>query len=450
MGIGAILEPLVVVVLLFGGTWVNRVTDSLVSSSRSPRKSAEYVRAASPASDSPESGYSSPTPKDGLLSPRLGSPSPDFSDARWRSRLVGIWGLSRKVTSPNTAVFQGRLLSRLLGKLPFLAECWYWALVYWTYQLGRAFTAVTLQEGTVDVARGHALQLIRLEEQLGIFFEVRIQHYFFRHPLAMTLINWIYSFIHIPGTIAFLVWLYYYTITQNRTEEPQLGKPRGGGNGSPAGPLLYQARRRTLAVCNLLAFVVFTVWPCMPPRLLSDPSVEGPEGELARSYGFVDTVHGANGAGSVWTENRFCNQYAAMPSLHFGYSLMIGLTIMTIPLPLHHRRTIRTRLGRGISLRLPSWRRLVCLLLGFFYPFIILVAIVATANHFILDAVAGAVVCGLGWWLNSILLNLLPVEDYFLWLVRIHKPEPSAIQLADRLHDWDSDEGEPRRAVLVP
>lgn len=47
----------------------------------------------------------------------------------------------------------------------------------------------------------------------------------------------------------------------------------------------------------------------MPPRLLSDKGVEGPEGKLARSYGFVDTVHGAEGAGSVWTENRFCNQY---------------------------------------------------------------------------------------------------------------------------------------------
>lgn len=125
----------------------------------------------------------------------------------------------------------------------------------------------------------------------------------------MNWINWIYSFIHIPGTIAFLVWLYYCTITRNRINEPQPGKPRGTTCGSPAGPLLYQARRRTLAVCNLLAFVVFTLWPCMPPRLLSDPEAEGPDAEIGRSYGFVDTVHGENGAGSVWTENRFCNQY---------------------------------------------------------------------------------------------------------------------------------------------
>jgi hypothetical protein len=64
-----------------------------------------------------------------------------------------------------------------------------------------------------------------------------------------------------------------------------------------------------MAVCNLLAFVVFTIWPCMPPRLLSDPDYTGPQAELAKSYGFVDTVHGKDGASSVWTQNRFCNQY---------------------------------------------------------------------------------------------------------------------------------------------
>jgi hypothetical protein len=39
-----------------------------------------------------------------------------------------------------------------------------------------------------------------------------------------------------------------------------------------------------------------------------------------------------------------------------------------------------------------------------------------------LDAIAGAVVCAFGWWGNAVLLNLLPVEDYFLWVLRIHKP----------------------------
>ena len=168
---------------------------------------------------------------------------------------------------------------------------------------------MTLKEETVDVARRHALELIQIEERLHIFCELSIQKFFLARPSILACINWLYSFVHIPGTIAFLVWLYYYTITRNKIREPWKLDPGLPQTSFSAGPSLYQARRRTMAVCNLLAFVVFTLWPCMPPRLLSDESVEGPIGDLARSYGFVDTVHGSDGAGSVWTNNRFCNQY---------------------------------------------------------------------------------------------------------------------------------------------
>jgi hypothetical protein len=296
------------------------------------------------------------------------------------------------------------------------------------YQLGRAFTAVTLVESTVDVARQHALQIIHLEQRLRIFFELSVQRYFLAHPILLHWTNRTYSFIHIPGTIAFLVWLYYYTTPRRSNDLPPPTTKSDDSGSLAAGPKLYAARRRTMAVCNLIAFIVFTLWPCMPPRLLSDPDVEGPIGEEARSYGFVDTVHGAEGESSVWTQNKFCNQYAAMPSLHFGYSLLIGLTIITIPLAPRHRRsrTISLRIpmwARGFRVRCPSPRRLLCLFVGFAYPTIILTAIIATANHFVLDAVAGACVCGLAWWGNRVLLNLLPLEDYFLWCVRIHKPE---------------------------
>lgn len=125
---------------------------------------------------------------------------------------------------------------------------------------------------------------------------------------------------------------------------------------------------------------------------------------------------------------------------------MIGLTIMMIPLPSHHQRSIRVRFGQRAVLRFPSWRRMVCIVLGLLYPLTILVAIVATANHFILDAVAGAIVCALGWWSNGVLLNLLVIEDYFLSMVRIHKPEPSALDAGDNTSDWDVEEVESRRA----
>lgn len=96
-----------------------------------------------------------------------------------------------------------------------------------------------------------------------------------------------------------------------------------------------------------------------------------------------------------------------MPSLHFGYSLLIGLTVATFPMP---------------HLRPRSWKRLAIVVIGMSYPALILLAIVATANHFILDAVAGAMVCVVAWHGNGLLLNLLVLEDYFLSLVRIHKP----------------------------
>ena len=195
-----------------------------------------------------------------------------------------------------------------------------------TYQLARALKALTLQDETVDVARKHALQLIHVEEKLRLFWEVPIQQFFIRHTHLLAAINWTYSFIHISGTIAFLVWLYYYTTTRNRVDERQPDSPE-------ADPLLYQARRRTLAVCNLFAFVVFTLWPCMPPRLLSDESVEGPDGDLGRSYGFVDTVHGPGGAGSVWTENRFCNQYGKSMVQFINPADDTGLTILQLPCP---------------------------------------------------------------------------------------------------------------------
>ncbi|KAF1943752.1 integral membrane protein [Clathrospora elynae] len=427
MGAGAFIEPLVVVSLLFGGTWINRNTEYRLLNR--PRVYQTSPRSSSPApSASFDSRWSSPSSSVSLLTHVDEEP-------KWRKREVRILGLRKDVMSPNTRRFQGYLLSRVLKKFPFLVEAWYWALIYWVYQLGRAFSAVTMLEGTITVARRHALQLINIEQSLHIFFELDVQAWFLAHPFLLHWTNRIYSFIHIPGTILFLVWLFYYTTTRPPIDLPLHNKE--AQDARPAGPKLYAARRRTMATCNLIAFIVFTLWPCMPPRLLSDLDVPGEVGKEARSYGFVDTVHGAAGESSVWTQNKFCNQYAAMPSLHFGYSLLIGLTIMSIPLSPQHSRSRSVPLTMGLRMRIPSPRRVLCVTLGVAYPTVILVAIVATANHFILDAVAGACVCGLAWTGNRILLNLLPLEDYFLWLVRIHKPER-------QVRYFDGDEAEDR------
>ena len=169
------------------------------------------------------------------------------------------------------------------------------------YQLGRAVTAVTLQRDTVDVARQHALQLILIEQRLHIFFESEIQAFFLGYPILI-------KQLHIPGTIFFLVYLYWFCITRHRiTHQPE--EHVGQIAPSPSSPLIYEARLCTTAMCNLLAFVIFTLWSCMPPRLLSDPLVPGELGDLSRSFGFVDTTHSKEGTSSVWTQNKFCNQY---------------------------------------------------------------------------------------------------------------------------------------------
>jgi hypothetical protein len=105
-----------------------------------------------------------------------------------------------------------------------------------------------------------------------------------------------------------------------------------------------------------------------------------------------------------------------MPSLHFGYSFLIGLTIATFPLESQGRYGLK---------------RIAIVLGAMIYPATILTAIIATANHYVLDAVAGAIVCTIAWHTNSFLLNLLPLEDYFLWAVRIHKPAKVAAVHSD-------------------
>jgi hypothetical protein len=70
--------------------------------------------------------------------------------------------------------------------------------------------------------------------------------------------------------------------------------------------------------------------------------------------------------------------------------------------------------------------------LGYLLPSLNLVAIIATANHFILDAVAGAIICAAAWYGNNFLLNLSVLEDWFLFVVRIHKPQSAIVTLKDK------------------
>lgn len=181
-----------------------------------------------------------------------------------------------------------------------------------------------------------------------------------------------------------------------------------------------------MSLLNLFAFFTFTVYPCMPPRL------------LPQEYGFVDTVN-AEDAASVFMSGSYVNKLAAMPSMHFGYAFCIGCVFIYESGFMRHwcRLTNRKLMldDDASDIETPAYfkdeptdsrrspvARVLFLVAGVFYPTFILLCIVATANHYVLDAVAAALVVLLSYTCNKVLLNFLVLEDWLLWAWRLEKP----------------------------
>ncbi|MET7614427.1 bifunctional glycosyltransferase 87/phosphatase PAP2 family protein [Streptomyces seoulensis] len=135
-------------------------------------------------------------------------------------------------------------------------------------------------------------------------------------------------------------------------------------------PVDYRWARTSLGFATLLALIGFWLFPLAPPRLMP-------------GLGFVDTVHGAQDLANpdYGAMTAITNQYAAMPSLHFGWSLWCGVVIAVIA---------------------PRWWLKA---LGLLHPLFTVTAIVATANHWVLDAVGGALVVGGGFALTYVLIG---------------------------------------------
>jgi hypothetical protein len=133
-------------------------------------------------------------------------------------------------------------------------------------------------------------------------------------------------------------------------------------------PVDYRWARSALGFATLLALVGFWLYPLAPPRLLP-------------GLGIIDTVHGVQDFSKpdYGTLTALTNQYAAMPSLHFGWSLWCGVVIAVMA---------------------PKWWMKA---LGLLHPFFTVSAIVATGNHWVLDAVGGAAVVGAGFGLTYLL-----------------------------------------------
>ena len=110
--------------------------------------------------------------------------------------------------------------------------------------------------------------------------------------------------------------------------------------------------------------------------------------------------------------------------MHFGYSFAIGCTLI------YHSGLFRTRFEKFETRKNTFWK-LFYLILGVGYPSTILVTIIATANHYFLDAMVAFCYCVIAFMCNKVFYVLLPFEDLFLWLIRAEKPVPST---GERFH----------------
>jgi hypothetical protein len=201
-------------------------------------------------------------------------------------------------------------------------------LAYNLYQVVRGLT-----DGGRELALANAERLIEAERSLGSFFEAGFQQTLIDHaPWLIDLSNFMYLNSHFVVTTAFLVWLYLF-----RNEH-------------------FYFVRNMFMVAMALGLVGYALYPTAPPRLFP--------GE-----GFTDTIAVfTGGAQDSGTASLLVNQYAAVPSMHIAFSLMVAVPAAALA---------RAALARTL------WTT---------YPLVVFFVIVATGNHFWLDAAAGAAV----------------------------------------------------------
>jgi len=197
-----------------------------------------------------------------------------------------------------------------------------------------------LVRGSVNARQADAVAnakfLIQVERSFGIFVEQDWQEAITKYPAAVTTMNWIYIWAHWPFVAVSAGWLW----CRNRAA--------------------YRSLRTAILVSGALGLILFALTPVAPPRLMPDA-------------GFVDTVVNQSRSYRVLQPPALTNIYAAFPSLHFGWNLLVGITLV---------RHSGTRLGRSIGM--------IC-------PVAMFMAIVLTANHYILDGVAGGAIALVGY-----------------------------------------------------
>ena len=201
--------------------------------------------------------------------------------------------------------------------------------MYGVYELARGLVV-----GNTAEANRHAHRLVALERSLHLFLEANVQHAAHALPGLTSMLGTAYLTLHLTVTAGVLLWLH-----QRR-------------------PAAFPFVRTTLLLASGLSLVGFLVYPTAPPRLAGVGIAD------TVSNGHIDLNHGL--------VSSLYNPYAAVPSMHIGYALIVAA-----------------------SLFLYARRRLVRALAALYVPFVLLV-VVATGNHFFLDAAAGALVAVVG------------------------------------------------------
>jgi len=230
------------------------------------------------------------------------------------------------------------------------------AVLYGAYELVRGF-------GSEDwaAARAHTADIVALERRLNLFVEQDIQDLAGLLPGVPALLGLLYVALHFAGTAGVLVWVHSRR------------------------PHSFPFVRTTLIVSTGLALVGYVLYPAAPPRLAD--------------LGFADTVSTHTGLNlSSDLLGSLYNPIAAVPSLHFGYSLIVGVAVAQLA----SRRSVR--------------------LAGAAYPALMLLIIVATGNHFLFDAVAGGLVVAAGWFVASRLAAPAPAAPALAAPVRLAVP----------------------------
>jgi membrane-associated phospholipid phosphatase len=213
--------------------------------------------------------------------------------------------------------------------------------LYWSYSAIRWLVA---REGPYE-AFENAFKIIQLEKQLAIFHEPTIQQWLIKHaPGVVKAANSFYTFGYFPILILTAVLLYRFD--SNR----------------------YQIFKLTFMLGLGFALIGFSLFPLAPPRMLPE-------------VGFVDTQQlYSDSFYNNETFLSFYNPYAAMPSLHFGWTLLVGIIAYTLRHPLLK-------------------------ILGVLYPCTMAFVVVVTGHHYWLDVVGGCVVVGLTYSLVRVFLR---------------------------------------------